>query len=59
MNGWIEDQVKEVIGAGDNPNLAIAVLVPVGYAAEPRLNPGRLPFSSNVSVDRIGNSYVG
>lgn len=59
MNGWIEDQVKEVIGAGDNPDLAIAVLVPVGYAAEPRLNPGRLPFSSNVSVDKIGNPYVG
>ncbi|MEH2035494.1 nitroreductase family protein [Nostoc sp.] len=59
MNGWIENQVKEVIGAGDNPDLAIAVLVPVGYAAEPRLNPGRLPFSSNVSVDRIGNAYAG
>ncbi len=59
MNGWIEDQVKQVIGAGDNPDLAIAVLVPVGYAAEPRLNPGRLPFSSNVSVDKIGNPYVG
>ncbi|BDI18188.1 NADH oxidase [Nostoc cf. commune SO-36] len=59
MNGWIEDQVKQVIGAGDNPDLAIAVVVPVGYAAEPRLNPGRLPFSSNVSVDRIGNPYTG
>ncbi|WP_375479564.1 nitroreductase family protein [uncultured Nostoc sp.] len=59
MNGWIEDQVKQVIGAGDNPDLAIAVLVPVGYAAEPRLNPGRLPFSSNVSVDKIGNPYAG
>lgn len=59
MNGWIEDQVKGVIGAGDNSDLAIAVLVPVGYAAEPRLNPGRLPFSSNVSVDRIGNPYAG
>lgn len=57
MNGWIEDKVKEVIGATDNPDLAIAVLVPVGYAAEPRLNPGRLPFSHNVSVDRIGNPY--
>ncbi|WP_373527082.1 nitroreductase family protein [Nostoc sp.] len=59
MNGWVEDQVKEVIGAGDNPDLAIAVLVPVGYAAEPRLNPGRLPLSHNVFVDRIGNSYTG
>ncbi|MEH2076474.1 MAG: nitroreductase family protein [Nostoc sp.] len=59
MNGWVEDRVKQVIGAGDNPDLAIAVVVPVGYAAEPRLNPGRLPFSSNVSVDRIGNPYQG
>ncbi|QSJ14999.1 nitroreductase family protein [Nostoc sp. UHCC 0702] len=59
MNGWIEEKVKEVIGAADNPDLVIAVLVPVGYAAEPRLNPGRLPFSYNVSVDRIGNPYQG
>jgi nitroreductase len=58
MNGWIEEKVKEVIGATD-PDLAIAVLVPVGYAAEPRLNPGRLPFSHNISVDRIGNPYQG
>lgn len=57
MNGWIEDQVKAVIGAGDN--LAIALLLPVGYAAEPRLNPGRLPLSANVFVDRVGNSYSG
>lgn len=49
--------VKEVIGAADNPDLAIAVLVPVGYAAEPRLDPGRLPFSYNVFVDKLGNPY--
>ncbi|WP_044499791.1 nitroreductase family protein [Nostoc sp. PCC 7107] len=59
MNGWIEDKVKEVIGATDDPNLAIAVIVPVGYAAEPRLNPGRLPFSHNVFVDKVGNPYQG
>jgi nitroreductase len=59
MNGWIEDQVKAVIGAQNNPDLAIAVVVPVGYAAEPRLNPGRLPFTANVSVDRIDNPYQG
>ncbi|MBD2355892.1 nitroreductase family protein [Tolypothrix sp. FACHB-123] len=57
MNGWIEDQVKAVIGAADDPDLAIAVIVPVGYAAEPRLNPGRLPLSTNVFVDTIGNTY--
>lgn len=59
MNGWVEDKVKEVIGAADNSDLAIAVLIPVGYAAESRLNPGRLPLSSNVFVDRIDNPYVG
>jgi nitroreductase len=57
MNGWMEDKVKEVIGASEDSDLAIAVLVPVGYAAEPRLNPGRLPTSYNVFVDRVGNPY--
>lgn len=57
MNGWVEDQVKAVIGAADDQDIAIAVVVPVGYPAEPRLNPGRLPFSYNVSVDRIDNPY--
>ncbi|MGF1497514.1 MAG: nitroreductase family protein [Elainellaceae cyanobacterium] len=57
MNGWQEDQVKEVIGAADQPDLAIALLLPVGYKAEPRKNPGRLPFSHDVFVDTIGQPY--
>lgn len=57
MNGWVEDQVKAVIGAADQPNLAIALLVPVGYAAEPRRDAGRLPISANVFVNQVGNSY--
>jgi nitroreductase len=59
MNGWVEDGVKAVIGADTDPNLAIAVLVPVGYAAESRPNPGRLPFAFNVSVDRLDTPYPG
>lgn len=59
MNGWVEDKVKTIIGAADDPNLAIAVLVPVGYTQEPRSNPGRLPFSHNVFVDRLGHPYEG
>lgn len=59
MNGWIEEKVKEVIGAADNPDIAIALLVPVGYAAESRRDPGRLPFAYNVFVDRVGNPYQG
>jgi nitroreductase len=57
MNGWSEEKVKAAIGAADNPDLAIAVLIPVGYGAEQRINPGRLPLSSNVFVDKIGNPY--
>ncbi|NMG05817.1 nitroreductase family protein [Brasilonema sp. UFV-L1] len=59
MNGWVEEKVKEVIGAADNPDIAIAVVVPVGYAAESRRNPGRLPFARNVFVNRLGNPYEG
>ena len=57
MNGWLEPKVKEVIGAAADSNLAIALILPIGYAAEPRLNPGRMPFEFNVSLDRIDNPY--
>ncbi len=59
MNGWSEEQVKAVIGAENDPDLAIALVLPVGYAAEPRKNPGRLPFEFNVSLDRIDRPYQG
>lgn len=59
MNGWVEDDVKRVIGAEYEPDLAIAVIVPVGYESESRGNPGRLPFAYNVCVDRLGNPYKG
>ncbi len=59
MNGWVEDKVKAVIGAADDPDLAIAVVVPVGYAAEPRPNPGRLPLGERVFQERLGVPYEG
>jgi nitroreductase len=59
MNGWLEDKVKAVIGAENDPSLAIALVLPIGYAAEPRKNPGRMPFEFNVSLDRIDNPYHG
>jgi len=59
MNGWAEDKVKAVIGASDKPNLAIAVVVPVGYAAEPRKNPGRLPFHYNVFSEKVDTPFNG
>lgn len=57
LNGWIEDQVKAVIGAANHPELAIALLVPVGYAAEPRQNPGRLPLAHNIFINQLGHPY--
>jgi nitroreductase len=59
MNGWIESKVKAVIGAENDADLAIALVLPIGYAAEPRKNPGRMPFEFNVSVDRIDTPYTG
>jgi nitroreductase len=59
MNGWIEEKVKVVVGLEGKPEVAIALLVPVGYAAEPRKNPGRLPLSYNVFQDTFGTPYAG
>jgi nitroreductase len=59
MNGWSEARVKSVLGVADNLDLAIAVIVPIGYPAELRGNPGRLPFEYNVFVDRMDNPYQG
>lgn len=59
MNGWMEDKVKAVIGAENDSDLAIALVLPIGYAAEPRKHPGRMPFEFNVSIDRIDRPYQG
>ena len=54
MNGWIEDEVKKVIGAADDPNIAIACLVAIGHGAGGFGNPGRLGLSQTVFIDRMG-----
>lgn len=53
MNGWQEEGVKEAIGAADRPEIAIAVLLPVGHPLEVPKPPGRLPRDRTVAVDRI------
>jgi nitroreductase len=54
MNGWDEAGVKQVIGAGEDPDVAIAVVLPVGYAEVTPGHPGRLPQSLTVFRDRLG-----
>lgn len=53
MNGWTEDAVKAVIGAADRPEIAIAVLLPVGHPLEIPKNPGRFRSERTFSVDRL------
>jgi len=54
MNGWDEAKVKKVIGVEDRDDLAIALLVSVGYPAEERRHPGRRPVERNVFHQRYG-----
>jgi nitroreductase len=54
MNGWDEARVKEVVGIADRDDLAIALLVSLGYPAEARPHPGRQPRRLNVFRDRYG-----
>ncbi|WP_055750394.1 nitroreductase family protein [Frankia sp. AvcI1] len=56
MNGWDEAAVKETIGIADRDDLAIALLVAVGYSAEERRHPGRRPVDHNVFHQRYGRS---
>ena len=43
MNGWVEEGVKEVIGVKGDPDIAIALLLPIGYGDGIYSHPGRLP----------------
>ncbi|MER5384280.1 nitroreductase family protein [Streptomyces sp. NPDC002688] len=52
MNGWDEDKVKKAIGIDNRDDLAIALLVSVGYPAEERRHPGRRPLERNVFYER-------
>lgn len=54
MNGWDETKVKKAIGIDDRDDLAIALLVALGYPAEERRHPGRRPLERNVFYQRHG-----
>ncbi|GAB4248480.1 MAG: nitroreductase family protein [Candidatus Methylacidiphilales bacterium] len=53
MNGWDEAGVKRVIGASDDPDLAIALVLPVGYPEFIPQNPGRLSKDEIIFTDRL------
>jgi nitroreductase/quinol monooxygenase YgiN len=53
MNGWDETLVKRAIGAEQRDDLAVALLVSLGHAAEQPLPPGRRPVAMNVFRERV------
>ncbi|MGA1203292.1 MAG: nitroreductase family protein [Planctomycetota bacterium] len=53
MNGFLESGVKEVIGAKDREEIAIAVLLPIGHPKDVPMNPGRFPREHCAFVDRL------
>ncbi|MFI6171794.1 nitroreductase family protein [Nocardia sp. NPDC051052] len=52
MNGWDPDLVKQAIGIGDRDDLAIAVLVAVGYSDATPPHPGRRPREQAVFTEQ-------
>ncbi|WP_069163653.1 nitroreductase family protein [Nocardia altamirensis] len=54
MNGWDPDSVKQAIGIGDRDDLAIAVLVAVGYSDAAPPHPGRRSREHTVFTERYG-----
>lgn len=57
MNGWDENKVKRAVGVEDRDELAVALLIALGYAAENPRHPGRQPRSWNVFEERFGRSF--
>ncbi|GIG62635.1 nitroreductase [Longispora fulva] len=57
MNGWDEALVKKAVGIDDREDLAIALLVSVGYPAERPRHPGRRARSRNVYREHFGAGW--
>jgi nitroreductase len=53
MNGWLEEAVKEIIGAKENSDIAIALLMPVGYCEACYGHAGRLPEEITICRNRF------
>lgn len=54
MNGWDEAGVKKVLGVESDPDIAVALVLPVGYAEVTPGHPGRLPQSVTVAREKLG-----
>jgi len=53
MNGWDEAGVKKVLGVENDPDIAVALVLPVGYIEVAPGHPGRLPQSITVAREKL------
>lgn len=58
MNGWDEKKVMEIVGLQQDKNYGIALLLPLGFPAQPAKNPGRLEASRVVFTDKIPANQI-
>jgi nitroreductase len=59
MNGYDEARVKEVVGAGADPDVGVALVLSVGYAERRGRDPGRLPLERVVFAERLDAPWRG
>ncbi len=57
MNGYDEARVKEVIGAADDEDVGVVLVMAVGHPAQRGLNPGRLPLSRTVFAESLDRPW--
>ena len=48
----------EIIGIQHDKNYGIALVLPLGFAAQPAKNPGRLAIGSFVFIDKIPSGKI-
>jgi nitroreductase len=58
INGWDEVKVRQIIGAQEDKNIAIALVLPIGVPAVQPKHPGRLPANKTIFTDRLPSPSV-
>ena len=59
MNGYSEQKVKAVIGAADNDDIGVVLVMAVGRPRERGGDPGRLPLARTVFEETLAQPFRG
>lgn len=57
MNGFDESRVKEVIGAADDDDIGVVLVLAIGHPEVRGQNPGRLPLSRTVFAESLDHPW--